>query len=71
MGEVLEQFAPSQREAVARYREFLLRSLTEVGQSVTRLGDLCRMNPASVSRAVEVARAESHHPEGRREEEKA
>jgi len=39
-------------------REFFLRSVGEAGLSMADLGRLCGMNPASVSRAVETARAE-------------
>ncbi|MEW6490593.1 MAG: hypothetical protein AB1578_22110 [Thermodesulfobacteriota bacterium] len=60
-----------ERRVCRARREFFLRSLTEAGQSVSCLGDLCGMNPASVSRAVEVARAGARRPEGRPEEEKA
>ena len=40
-------------------RELFLRGLEEGGMSITQLAGLCAMNPASVSRAAELARAEA------------
>lgn len=47
-----------ERRVCRARREFFLRSMGEAGLSIADLGRLCAMNPASVSRAVETARAE-------------
>ncbi|MBI5443572.1 MAG: hypothetical protein HY900_20480 [Deltaproteobacteria bacterium] len=58
----------SRERAVSRVRRhFLLRSLEEGGLSITQLGRICGMNPASVSRAVELARSENGKRRGNEE----
>jgi REP element-mobilizing transposase RayT len=68
LGEVAEKWGlessrvvGSSRERVVcrARREFLLRSRSEGGMSMAALARLCAMNPASVTRAIDLARKES------------